>query len=70
MFPAFRPELFEVIEVVSPQLCRIKEIGPNNGFNDIVHIQRLKPFQPREDAISFDDFIDPRGTSDSEIVHA
>ena len=70
LFPAFRPELFEVIEVVSPQLCRIKEIGPNNGFNDIVHIQRLKPFQPREDAISFDDFIDPRDTSDSEIVHA
>jgi hypothetical protein len=62
LFPAFRPELFVVTEVVSPQLCRIQEDGMPTGFNDVVHVQRLKPFAPRTDALSFNDFYDPRET--------
>jgi hypothetical protein len=52
-------ELFVVLEVVSPQLYRIQELGHPTGFNDIVHVQRLKPFRPRQDALNFSDFYDP-----------
>jgi hypothetical protein len=73
LWPAFGPQLFQVMEVVSPQLCRIQEFKNPTGFTDIVHNQRLKPFTPRDDAISFHDFYDPLDhlltTPDSEIVH-
>jgi hypothetical protein len=59
LYPAFRPELFVVLDVVSPQLYRIQELGHPTGFNDIVHVQRLKPFRPRQDALNFSDFYDP-----------
>jgi hypothetical protein len=62
LFPAFRPELFVVTDVVSPQLYRIQEEGMPTGFNDVVHVQRLKPFAPRTDALSIDDFYNPRAT--------
>ena len=52
LWPAFGPQLFQVMEVVSPQLCRIQEFKNPIGFNDIVHNQRLKPFTPRDAAIS------------------
>jgi hypothetical protein len=59
LWPAFGPQLFQVMEVVSPQLCRIQEFKNPSGFHDIVHNQRLKPFTPRDDAVSFHDFHDP-----------
>ena len=67
LFPAYRPEIFEVTEVVSPQLYRIVEHGTAGGFTDIVHVQRLKPFTPREDAVNLQDFYNPL-TPASEIV--
>jgi hypothetical protein len=59
LWPAFGPQLFQVIEIISPQLCRIAEFNNPTGFTDIVHNQRLKPFTPRDDAVSYDDFFDP-----------
>ena len=67
LFPAYRPELFEVTEVVSPQLYRIVEHGAAGGFTDIVHVQRLKPFTPRGGAVNLQDFYNPL-TPASEIV--
>jgi hypothetical protein len=59
LWPAFGPQLFKIMNVLSTQLCHIVEFNNPAGFNDIVHTQRLKPFAPRADAVSFDDFYDP-----------
>jgi hypothetical protein len=59
LWPAFGPQLFQIKQVISPQLCHIQEFNNPAGFDDIVHNQRLKPFQPRDDAVTFADFFDP-----------
>jgi hypothetical protein len=38
-----------------------------HGFTDIVHVQRLKPFAPREDAVNIADFYEP-SSPDSDNV--
>ena len=65
-FP-FRPELYEVVDVLSPQQARVRRAATDDhppGQSQIVHTRRLKPFHGRDHDLDLTIFNDPTPTTD------
>lgn len=60
-FWPFRPETYEVTEVLSPQHVRVRTVGTTQrppGKTQIVHVRRLKPINASEDPLDITIFTD------------
>ena len=55
----FHHTLYKIVQVRSPQVCRIQDSTNPLAKSFDVHIQRLKPSHPRTDALFYEDFYDP-----------
>jgi hypothetical protein len=54
-FP-YRPELYVVLEKRSAQMYRLRVAHAADAKHEDVHVQRMKPFVSRADALQFADF--------------
>jgi len=52
----FRPELYVVLEKRSVRIYRVRRADNLNDKTMDIHVQRLKAYEPRENALKFEDF--------------
>jgi len=57
-FWPFRPDVYEITEVLSPQTLRVRRKATNtraHGKSEIMHTRRVKPCRPQVDAFDYAD---------------
>ena len=55
----YRPELYIILEKRSERIYHIRRADNPNEKVLTIHVQRLKPYEPRENALRFEDFAVP-----------
>jgi hypothetical protein len=67
-FWPYRPELYTIAEVMSPQHVRITcPTASSRNRNQVVHVHRLKRHSPRAEALDFSAFIDHGDDPSTEL---